>query len=117
MAPNLEKLLVDLVDIGLTVKDVANKRILSALRRSLSLSSKLDGKRDWKACGEEFLSLQKGGELKKRVVSVLERKLLELNDKKVEAKILEGFSLLVEASDSVEGGVGVGKKISDFLKG
>ena len=117
MSPNLEKLLVDLVDVGLTVKDVANKNIFSALKRGIALAGQLDGKRNWKACGEEFLDLQKGSENKKRVMSVLEKKLSEVNDKKVEAKILEGFALLVEASDSVEGGVNVGKKISDFLKG
>ncbi len=54
---NLEKLLLDLVDIGMVVKDVVNKSYFLAIRRGISLAGQLDGERNWKACGEELLSL------------------------------------------------------------
>lgn len=111
---NLEKLLLDLVDVGMVVKDVVNKSYFSALRKGISLAGSLDGNRNWKACGEELLSLS--NEEKAKLEQVLSQKLKIVEDAKVEAKIVEGFGLLVEAVDYAEEGVGVGKKLSQFIK-
>lgn len=112
---NLEKLLVDLVDVGMVVKDVVNKSYFSALRKGISLAGNLDGNRNWKACGEELLSLS--NEEKAKLEQSLATKLKIVGDEKVEKKIVEGFGLLVEAVDYAEEGVGVGKKLSEFIKG
>jgi len=111
---NLEKLLVDLVDVGMVVKDVVNKSYFSALRKGIALAGSLDGNRNWKACGEELLSLS--NEEKAKLEQVLSQKLKIVENQKVEAKIVEGFGLLVEAVDYAEEGVGVGKKLSQFIK-
>lgn len=112
---NLEKLLVDLVDVGMVVKDVVNKSYFSALRKGIALAGSLDGERNWKACGEELLALS--NEDKAKLEQVLSQKLKVVGDEKVEKKIVEGFDLLVEAVDYAEEGVGVGKKLSQFIKG
>jgi len=112
---NLEKLLCDLVDIGMVVKDVVNKSYFSALRKGIALAGALDGKRDWKACGEELLSLS--NEDKAKLEQSLASKLKVVGDEPVEKKIVEGFGLLCEAVDYAEEGVGVGKKLSQFIKG
>lgn len=112
---NLEKLLVDLVDVGMVVKDVVNKSYFSALRKGISLAGSLDGNRNWKACGEELLSLS--NEEKAKLEQVLSQKLKIVGDEKVEKKIVEGLGLLIEAVDYAEEGVGVGKKLSAFIKG
>lgn len=112
---NLEKLLLDLVDIGMVVKDVVNKSYFSAIRKGISLAGQLDGERNWKACGEELLHLSNEDQAK--IEQILAAKLKVVEDPKVEAKIVEGFHLLIEAVDYAEEGVGVGKKLSDFVKG
>lgn len=112
---NLEKLLIDLVDVGMVVKDVVNKSYFSALRKGIALAGQLDGNRNWKACGEELLSLS--NEETAKLEQVLATKLKIVGDEKVEKKIVEGFGLLVEAVDYAEQGVGVGKKLSEFIKG
>lgn len=114
-AKNLDKLLHDLVDVGMVVKDVVNKSYFSALRKGIALAGSLDGNRDWKACGEELLNLSNEG--KAELQTSLSQKLKVVQDPKVEAKIVEGLGLLVEAVDYAEQGVGVGKKLSDFIKG
>lgn len=111
---NLEKLLVDLVDVGMVVKDVVNKSYFSALRKGISLAGSLDGNRNWKACGEELLSLT--NEEKAKLEQVLSAKLKVVEDAKVEKKIVQGFSLVVEMVDYAEEGVGVGKKVSQFIR-
>lgn len=112
---NLEKLLLDLVDVGMCVKDVVNKSYFSALRKGIVLSGQLDGKRDWKACGEELLNMS--NEDKAKLEASLESKLKVVQDPIVEKKIVQGFSLLCEAVEYAEQGVGVGKKLSGFIKG
>lgn len=112
---NIEKLLLDLVDIGMVVKDVVNKSYFSAIRRGISLAGQLDGERNWRACGEELLNLS--NEDKAKLEASLASKLKVIGDEKVEKKISEGFALLCEAVDYAEEGVGVGKKLSDFIKG
>lgn len=112
---NLEKLLLDLVDIGMVVKDVVNKSYFSAIRKGLMLSGQLDAKRDWKSCGEELLNLS--NEDKAKIEQSLSNKLKVVEDEKVEKKIVEGFGLLCEAVEYAEQGVGVGKKLSQFVKG
>lgn len=112
---NLEKLLVDLVDIGMCVKDVVNKSYFSAIRRGIGLAGELKGNRDWKACGEELLALS--NEDKAKLEQSLSSKLKVVGDEVVEKKIVEGFGLLCEAVDYAEEGVGVGKKLSQFIKG
>lgn len=112
---NLEKLLLDLVDIGMVVKDVVNKSYFSAIRRGISLAGQLDGERNWKACGEELLGLS--NEDKAKLEASLASKLKIVGDEKVEKKISEGFSLVCEAVEYAEQGVGVGKKLADFVKG
>ena len=112
---NLEKLLNDLVDVGMVVKDVVNKSYFSALRKGISLAGQLDGNRNWKACGEELLSLS--NEEKAKLDQMLSQKLKVVGDEKVEKKILEGMNLLLETVDYAEAGVGVGKKLSDFVRG
>ena len=112
---NLEKLLVDLVDVGMVVKDVVNKSYFSALRKGISLAGSLDGNRNWKACGEELLSLS--NEEKAKLEQSLSAKLKIVGNEPLEKKIVEGFGLLIEAVDYAEEGVGVGKKLSQFIKG
>jgi len=112
---NLEKLLLDLVDVGMVVKDVVNKSYFSALRKGVMLAGSLDGERNWKACGEELLNLS--NEDRAKLEQALASKLKIVSDEKVEKKIVEGFGLLVEAVDYAEEGVGVGKKLSQFIKG
>lgn len=112
---NLEKLLLDLVDIGMVVKDVVNKSYFSAVRKGISLAGSLDGNRDWKACGEELLNLSNEDQAK--LEQSLSNKLKILQDEKVEKKVVEGFGLLCEAVEYAEQGVGVGKKLSQFVKG
>ena len=114
MSPNLEKLIKDLIDIGLAARDLANGKFLSAIRRGVALAGELDGKRNWKACGEEFLALSHKD--KEPIMKVVKEKLAALEDKKLEEKIAKGFELAVELSDQVEDSVGVGKKIADFIK-
>lgn len=111
---NLEKLLLDLVDIGMVVKDVVNKSYFSAIRKGISLTGSLDGNRDWKACGEELLNLSNEDQAK--LEQSLSSKLKVLENPLVEQKIVEGLKLLVEAVDYAEEGVGVGKKLSQFIK-
>lgn len=112
---NLEKLLMDLVDVGMVVKDVVNKSYFSAIRKGVALAGNLDGNRNWRACGEELLSLS--NEEQAKLEQSLTNKLKVVNDPKVEAKIVEGFKLVVEMVDYAEEGVGVGKKVSEFVKG
>lgn len=112
---NLEKLLLDLVDVGMVVKDVVNKSYFSALRKGISLAGSLDGNRNWKACGEELLSLS--NEEKAALQQSLSTKLKIVGDEKVEKKIVEGLGLVIEAVDYAEQGVGVGKKLAEFVKG
>lgn len=111
---NLEHLLTDLVDIGMVVKDVINKSYISAIRKGITLTGTLEGDRNWKACGEELLSLS--NEEKAKLEQVLSQKLKVLENEIVEKKIVEGFGLLVEAVDYAEEGVGVGKKLAQFIK-
>lgn len=106
---------MDLVDIGMVVKDVVNKSYFGAIRKGVALAGHLDGNRDWKLCGEELLNLS--NEDKAKLEKALSDKLKIVGDEKVEKKIVEGFSLLCEAVDYAEEGVGVGKKLSQFVKG
>lgn len=112
---NLEQLLLDLVDIGMVVKDVVNKSYFSAVRKGISLAGSLNGNRNWKACGEELLSLS--NEEKAALQNSLAIKLKVLGDEKVQSKIVEGLGLVIEAVDYAEEGVGVGKKLAQFIRG
>lgn len=111
---NLEELLLNMVDVGMVVKDVANGSYFSALRKGISLAGNLPKSINWKACGEELLSLT--NEEKAALQQSLSTKLKAVNDEKVEKKIVEGLGLLIEAVDYAEEGVGVGKKLSQFIK-